>query len=48
LGVAYIWELVAMREEQCNWEAKEIRLNKVESSVLFDKLDKNGELQKRV
>jgi len=31
-----------MREAQCDWEAK----NKVESSMLFDELDKNGELQK--
>jgi len=28
--------------------SEKIRLNKVESFALFDKLDKNGELQKRV
>ena len=28
--------------------SEKIRSNKVESSVQFDKLDKNGELQKRV
>ena len=37
-----------MRTAQCDWEAKKIRLNKVENSVRYDKLEKKvGKMEQR-